>query len=314
ESAPAEGMAPYQSFRRNPRTESADREAATPLFAVMQKRKHVVVAEAIPPPEEVEFDGEAEARNLAPELLDELDACFHRAARGEQVIHQDHPLARLDRVLMNLEGVRPVFEVIGYPRRRSRQLARLPYGHKPRVEPVRERWTKDEATRFDAEHQVDVLVDVVLRERINERRESLRILEQGRDVVEEDTRLGKIGNGANERLQRLAVGGHRCNHLPGSFNTKRPEAGGFAVIQFVLDDGVHATAARSFAQGSGQIGQGVGLARSQYLHVPILGVAHPAVQLQRGRFAVNKPTESNALHAPFDQVVADHGSSLSVSD
>src|SRR6185437_16035440 len=103
ESAPAEGMAPYQSFRRNPRTESADPEAATPLFAVMQKRKHVVVAEAIPPPEEVEFDGEAEARNLAPELLDELDACFHRAAGGEQVIHQDHPLARLDRILMNLE-------------------------------------------------------------------------------------------------------------------------------------------------------------------------------------------------------------------
>ena len=55
----------------------------------------------------------------------------------------------------------------------------------------------------------------------------------------------------------------------------------FAVSQFVLNDGVHAAAARALVQGRSQLGQLFWLTRSDNLNMTVLGVAHPALQAER---------------------------------
>src|SRR5438093_4422089 len=66
--------------------------------------------EALPTLEELELDEERETDDLALEPLDELDRPLHGPARRQQVVDDQHLLARLDRVAVDLERVRAVLE------------------------------------------------------------------------------------------------------------------------------------------------------------------------------------------------------------
>ena len=75
----------------------------------------------------------------------------------------------------------------------------------------------------------------------------------------------------------------------------------------MLDQAIHAAAARSAAQAGAQLGQ-VGLvAMRNHLYVALFGVAHPAAQVQLAGFAVYVPPEPNPLHAALNQEMKDHG-------
>ena len=94
--------------------------------------------------------------------------------------------------------------------------------------------------------------------------------------------------------------------LPRPFNAKGTQPFGFAVGQVVLEEAVHAAAARAAAQAGAQLGQvGLGAMRN-HLHVAVFGVAYPAAQVEFTGFPIHLPPETNPLHAPFNQKMKDH--------
>src|ERR1700683_4964760 len=60
---------------------------------------------------------------------------------------------------------------------------------------------------------------------------------------------------------------------------------------------------RPLGEGEGEIGERVGVAGRQHFHMAVFGVAHPAIQPERSGLAMDEPAKSDALHAPFDEVV-----------
>src|ERR1700722_5660228 len=107
---------------------------------------------------------------------------------------------------MDFERIRSVFQIVGPPRSRRGQLVRLANRYEAGIQTVGQGRPKDKSPRFDAQDQVHILeADVVRRERIHQGRVTLLVLEQGGDVVKENTRLGKVWNGPDKRFQRLTV-------------------------------------------------------------------------------------------------------------
>src|SRR5215472_16391304 len=100
----------------------------------MKKAEDVEVFEFVPAFQEVEFYGKAQAADVSAELLHEFHSCFHRAAGGEEVIDDDHVLPRFDGIKVDLQRIRPVFQVIGDTRYRRGQLARFAYWDESGVE------------------------------------------------------------------------------------------------------------------------------------------------------------------------------------
>src|SRR5205085_10251876 len=79
----------------------------------------------------------------------------------------------------------------------GRQLSRLSARNGSSAKSVRNGRTENEPTALDADDRIDTLVAEWKREPLDGRSESLRIAQQRGDVVEEDARLGKVGNVAN---------------------------------------------------------------------------------------------------------------------
>lgn len=196
----------------------------------MEKTEDVVFGELLASFEEVEFDGEGEARDLCSELFHELDGGLHGATGGEQVVYDDDALAGLDGVEVDFKRVGAVLEVVGDLCRGGRQLLRLADGNKACIEAVGHSWPEDEAAGLNAENEIDVFVDVVGGQSVDHLRKASLVLQERGDVVEEDAGFGEVGHGAYERLERLTVDG--IGHgiiLPGGVLAVRqsPCAGAF---------------------------------------------------------------------------------------
>src|SRR5215204_3886086 len=87
---------------------SVNRVQASSGSSVLDDAGDAASFQAVATLEEAELDQEAQADDLALETLDELDRALDRAARREQVVHDQDLLARLDRVAVDLERVGPV--------------------------------------------------------------------------------------------------------------------------------------------------------------------------------------------------------------
>ncbi len=82
-----------------------------------------------------------------------------------------------------------------------RQLLRLAHRHEAGAQSIRQSGSEDEAARFDADYRIDFRVLVVGLETVDDSAQPGRILQQRGDVVEENARLGEIGNFANKGFQ-----------------------------------------------------------------------------------------------------------------
>src|SRR6185369_9399573 len=137
-----------------------------------------------------ELDHERNPDDLSAELPDEPQGCPHRTTGGEEVVHREHALAGLDRVLVHGERIAAVFELVfdfdGLPR----QLAWFANRNEARLQLVRDRAAHDEAPRLDTDDDVDACRLIPLNERVDHIAKGRAVLEERGDVFEEDA-LGR---------------------------------------------------------------------------------------------------------------------------
>ena len=102
---------------------------------------------------------------------------------------------------MNLQRTGAVFEFVFLGDRVERQLAFLANRDEGQLQLVREHRAEDEAARVDAGDQADVLLAAVPTvspdEDVHEHMESLRVLQERRDVAELHALLRPVGHGAD---------------------------------------------------------------------------------------------------------------------
>ena len=153
-----------------------------------------------------QLDEKRQGVHLAAEPLDEVGRRARRAAGREQVVDDQDPLP--------LASPHPRGSRASRCRTRGRRSrGRRPTAACPACAPARSRRrsdrrrrAEDEAAALDADDDVDALILEGEREAVDRRAKAHRILQQRGDVVEEDPRLGKIGDVANLGFQ--IVHGH----------------------------------------------------------------------------------------------------------
>ena len=99
--------------------------------------------------------------------------CGGRGTSGrEQVVSNNHALAFLDGVLMNLQRVAAVFEIVTDACSFCRKLSGFAHGNEAGIQTIGESWTENKAAGFHAEDQVNILLQVVLGKRVDQCGES----------------------------------------------------------------------------------------------------------------------------------------------
>src|ERR1700737_5574469 len=126
------------------------------------------------------------------------------SACGQQVVDNEHALAFLDRVPVDLQRIGAIFQGIVKLGGGGRQLAGLAQGDEARIQTIGDCGAEYKASRFHAQHQVDTGSQVVFGQRHNQSGGAELVLEQSGDVVEQDALLGEIRNFADQLFQRLA--------------------------------------------------------------------------------------------------------------
>src|SRR5581483_7787964 len=146
---------------------------------------------------------------------------------------------------------------------------------------------------FHPQYQVDVLVDVMLGERIDEGGKAPLIFEQGGDVVKENAFFGEIGDFANQIFQAVTIDSRWVRHLPGSFNAECSKTGNRPCFRFL--NIIDARRTRTLLQTGTQPGQLIASPGGQHFDAAIRVVAHPSGDAQDVRLAFDKPAETDTL-------------------
>ena len=150
------------------------------------------------------------ASTSAPSWRSSFTARFRGAAGGDQIVHQDHALARDQRVVVHLDLVDAVFQRIGDAHALVRQLALLADRHEAGRDLMRHRAAEDEAARLDAGDLVDLHAGPGLHQFVDRAAERARVAQQRGDVAEHDARLGIVGDRADRGAQVEVERGMAC--------------------------------------------------------------------------------------------------------
>src|SRR5215210_5713089 len=169
---------------------------------------HPVLTQAGAPVQIGKLDQEPETDDHAAERFDQAARCGRGAPRSQHIVHHQDPLARVDRVAMNLELVGAVLELVLLTRHRPRQLARLPNRNETRTQAICDRGGEDEAPRLDADNAVDGDVVEPTHQVVDRTAEGGRVTEQGRDVAKRDAGVGIVGDRANVLTNPTRIAGH----------------------------------------------------------------------------------------------------------
>ena len=180
-----------------------------PLERHQRAHGHIHRAQFVRAAEIRQVDDETGGDHIGADLAQELDRAFGGAARRDEVVDQDHLLARLHRVGMHLHLVEPVFQRIGDAHRGVRQLAFLADRHEAGRDLMRHRAAEDEAARLDAGDLVDLRSGPGMHEFVDRTAEGARIRQQRGDVAEQDALLGIVRDGADACFQ-IVIESHRC--------------------------------------------------------------------------------------------------------
>src|SRR5262249_14600896 len=152
-------------------------------FVVVQEREHLCIGKLLAAIEEVELHHESHARDFGAQGFRQLDAGVSRAASGQQVVDNDHPLPRLDRIFVNLQRVDAILQLVTPFHRLGREFVGLADRNEAGIQAVGQRRTEDEATGLDGQYDIDLGVEIVLGESVDERGKTYFVLEQRGDVI-----------------------------------------------------------------------------------------------------------------------------------
>src|SRR3954469_8847755 len=144
-----------------------------------------------------QLDKKHERGPRAAEPLHHISSGARRPASREQIVDDEDPLAGRHRVLVHLERVRSVLEIVGRAHARRRQLAGFAHRREAGANPIGDGGAENEAPALYPDHEIDALILERDRETVDRGAQAGGVLEQRRDVVEEDARFGKIGDVAN---------------------------------------------------------------------------------------------------------------------
>src|SRR5947208_3990532 len=175
---------------------------------VLDQRCDFVTRELVAAFERGQLDQECETDDLALELFHELDGPGHRAPSCEEIVDDQDASARLDRVLVHLERRRTVFQVVLDADDIAGELSELAHWDKPDAELVGDRGREDKAPRLHADDGVDLLRADLREESVDRGRKRVPVLKERRNVLEEDARLGEVGNVTDPARERACLYRH----------------------------------------------------------------------------------------------------------
>lgn len=144
-----------------------------------------------------QVDDEAAFDDLAAHLGYQRAGGFCGAAGSDEVVHQQHAIAFLYRVGVDLDAVGAVFERVVVADGFGGKLAFFADRDEALVQRVSQRRAKDKTARFYAGDLVDLHVLVALRQLIYRGTKTGRVLEQRGDVTELDALLGIVRDGTD---------------------------------------------------------------------------------------------------------------------
>jgi hypothetical protein len=94
--------------------------------------------------------------------------------------------------------------------------------------------------------------------------------------------------------------------LPGAVDLEGTEPFNFVIVQMMFHYAINAAAPRTAMEAAAELGKIVRLARRNHFYVAILGVTHPATQVEFARLALYEPAETNSLHTSLNQKMKNH--------
>src|SRR5438093_7583322 len=99
-----------------------------------------------------------------------------------------------DRIAVNFERVLAIFQVVAITLDLRGKLLRLAHRDETCAEMVGQGWCEDEATGLHSDNGINLSAAEVVGDPVNHGAQSTRVLEQRGDVVEENARIGEIGD------------------------------------------------------------------------------------------------------------------------
>jgi len=159
--------------------------------------------------EEREIDEHGDADDVGVERFDEFTASLHGSAGGEEIVNEQHALAGVDGVEMNLDAVAAVFEVVGRAGGFGGELAGLADGDEAGGEGLRDGGAEDEAAGLGADDEVYMLAAVGVGHELDGEGEGARVAKERREVLEADAGLREVFDLADEGTQLLGTVGER---------------------------------------------------------------------------------------------------------
>ena len=170
-----------------------------------------------------QIDDEARMGHLGTGAPEELHSRDGRAAGGNQIVDQQHPVAFIDGIGMHLDGIHAIFKRVVLTDGLAGQLAALADRHEADAERNGHRRPEDEAARLDAGHMGDAQAAMMRGGPLDRLAETHGILDQRGDVAEHDPRLGIVGDGADQALEinrHVCLQARNANAAPASFRRR----------------------------------------------------------------------------------------------
>ena len=160
----------------------------------------VISGKLLSPLEPLQLNQEIEAHDFSPELPDQTDRRLSRPPRRQEIVDDQDPFPRTDRISMDGQGIRSVLKAVFHFEAVRWQLTRFADRDEPGAEPACQHASEDESSRLDAHDFINPAVLIARGEFIGETAKCRRVFEQRGDIVKEDAGLGEIRHFADESL------------------------------------------------------------------------------------------------------------------
>src|SRR6476660_4238110 len=148
-----------------------------------------------------QVDDEGRAHDFRIQLTQQFDRSSRRAAGGDEVVDEQHRLAWLQRILMDLDNVDSVLEFVLLANGLRRKLALLADRHEAAAQAIGDSAAEDEAARLDAGNRLDPPVGKWRDQPLDAGAQSVGMTEQRGDVAEHDAGLRIVRYRTHEVLE-----------------------------------------------------------------------------------------------------------------